>query len=137
LKPTLYIIRGLPGSGKSTFACKTFPELNVFEADQFFGEDYNWNGDFISDAHNWCYFSVLNDLYNGKDVVVSNTFTTRKELERYFKIKEKLDIDIVIYEIKTQFESVHDVPERVLQRMKDRWYNFPSDFNFAEVVEVN
>jgi tRNA uridine 5-carbamoylmethylation protein Kti12 len=51
----LYIVRGIPGSGKTTFA----KSLNcpVFEADMFFVNSqgiYNFDYTKIKDAHAWC-----------------------------------------------------------------------------------
>lgn len=136
LKPTLYIIRGLPGSGKSTYGRKRFPNLNQFEADEFFGPDYNWNPEFLYEAHKWCFLSALKDLYNGLDVVVANTFTTKKELDTYLDIDKRLDINIEVIEVYTQFESVHDVPDEVMVKMKNRWFDFPGNFKRAKVTRI-
>lgn len=114
----LTIVRGISGSGKTTFA----KSLNIFhvEADMYFMINgvYEWNASELHKAHTWCYNTVQTALEQGMDVVVSNTFTTRKELKSYFD----LGYPTVIYEMTTQFKSVHDVPEEVLDKQKQRWY---------------
>lgn len=54
----LRIVRGLPGSGKSTFA-KKFGVAH-FEADMYHIQDdeYKWIGSRTKLAHEWCYKSV-------------------------------------------------------------------------------
>jgi predicted ABC-type ATPase len=74
---TLYIVRGLPGSGKSTFA-QTL-ECPVFEADMFFVNSqgvYNFDFTRIKDAHAWCQEMVEDHMFNQHEkIAVSNTFT--------------------------------------------------------------
>ncbi len=55
MENTLYIVRGIPGSGKSTFA-KTLGGQH-YEADMFFIDEngvYNFDFTKIKDAHQWC-----------------------------------------------------------------------------------
>ena len=61
IKPTLYIIRGLPGSGKSTLGVKLCGEGNTFAADDYFEDDtgvYNFDPTRLKDAHAWCQWAV-------------------------------------------------------------------------------
>jgi adenylate kinase family enzyme len=130
----LHIIRGLPGSGKTTFAQQYLPTLPLYEADMFFetSEGYKWTAGLIQLAHQWCYTSVVKDLYNGESVAVANTFTTLYELERYLSIKlaHFPDLIVVVHEMESQYESIHNVPLQAVQRMESRWQDLPADKNY-------
>lgn len=119
----LVIIRGLPGSGKSTNA-KNFHESIHYEADMYFinskGE-YVFDKQKLHDAHKWCFDSVRIALFNGDDVVVSNTFTTKKELEPYISLCKENDIKYYIITMTGNYGSIHNVPEETLKKMKERW----------------
>lgn len=124
----LIIIRGLPGSGKSTLA-KNFrmyggPHYTIWEADMFFitPNGYEFNPLMIKDAHAWCYANVVRDLVRKVNPIVSNTFTTNWEMEKYFLLKEKFpDLEIVVINVTTQFESIHGVPKETMDKMRNRW----------------
>ncbi|XP_023403015.1 NEDD4-binding protein 2-like 1 isoform X5 [Loxodonta africana] len=55
----LYLLRGLPGSGKTTLARQLqhdFPRAVIFSTDDFFSRDdgtYEFNPDFLEEAHKW------------------------------------------------------------------------------------
>lgn len=73
----LYIVRGLPGSGKSTYVLKNLHNVLHFEADKFYINDqheYNFDSNLISVAHEWCFSNVVKALRDGHNVAVSNTF---------------------------------------------------------------
>ena len=63
----LYIIRGLPGSGKSTIAKSLGKSWQIFEADQFFMKNgkYEFDGSKLKDAHDWCKRKVHNAIHPG------------------------------------------------------------------------
>lgn len=98
--PTLILIRGLPGSGKSTIAKKmTLGGFVHVEADMFFeddNEDYRFNPAHIKEAHRWCQEMTEEFMECGLDVVVSNTFTQKWEMDPYMKLADKYDYDVVI-----------------------------------------
>lgn len=131
----LFLVRGLPGSGKTTFAKEDLPYCNLFEADQFFikqtmswhvTEEYNWSPEFLHEAHTLCRMNTIKSLYHGNDTVVANTFTTLKELQPYIDLKERFpDLEIVIYEMTAQYQNTHLVPIEALFRMKTRWETLP------------
>nr|XP_048275151.1 NEDD4-binding protein 2-like 1 isoform X4 [Myodes glareolus] len=55
----LYLLRGLPGSGKTTLARemqRDFPRAMIFSTDDFFFREdgaYEFNPDFLEEAHEW------------------------------------------------------------------------------------
>jgi predicted kinase len=130
---TLILLRGLPGSGKSTFANYMFSN-NIFEADQYFYDKdgkYNFDASKLYDAHKWCQLRVEHamedNLESGgvyfSEIVVSNTSTTEKELEPYLELAKKYDYQVVslIVENRHGNKSIHNVPEETLLRMKNRF----------------
>lgn len=133
----LYIVRGLPGSGKSTYAKELVGKLcgNVehFEADMYFcrndEEEYRFVPKDIGKAHEWCLAAVAASLSFGHDVVVSNTFTKMWEMQKYFCLVKDLwpkhNIEIVVIEMLNRFDNIHEVPEKTLQSMQDRWEPLP------------
>lgn len=131
----LYIVRGLPGSGKSTFAEKLVgSDFLVCEADKYFIDketgQYNFDGGKIKDAHRWCqelvetYMkdSLVNDQFY-REIAVSNTFTQEWEMKPYFELAEKYGYKIftVIVENRHGGKNVHGVPDDKLEIMKNRF----------------
>lgn len=131
----LKIVRGLPGSGKSTYAKKLI-EYDHFEADMFFDSSlgYRFESNFIGLAHDWCFTNVIKSLRDGKNVVVTNTFTQLWEMDRYLAIPISIpDVKIEIVELKTQYGNIHSVPEDKLKKMSSRWEDIPEDWEISLV----
>jgi len=120
--PTLYIIRGLPGSGKTTLAKKL--GCLYCEADGFFQteEGYKFDASKLPQAHAWCFAAVDEVCRGGKeDVAVSNTFTQRWEYEPYLEMAKEFGYQVQVIEVHGDFGSVHGVPEGTIARMGARW----------------
>jgi predicted kinase len=133
MKQTLTLIRGLPGSGKSTLARKLLLQSNSdaiwVEADHYFiGSDgvYRFDKDRLEQAHSQCYNKAERALDQGQNVIVSNTFTTLKEMRPYFDLAFSRGVVPDVITCYDSFGSVHDVPEEVMQRMTSR---FQHDFS--------
>lgn len=121
----LTIIRGLPGSGKSTTAKKIAEETGAkhFEADMFFIDEhgeYNFRPHQIRWAHHWCQAKVACWL-DAKNVVVSNTFTMRWEMEPYFEMANIYGADVEVIVANGNWPNIHGVPQDVIDRMRERW----------------
>lgn len=129
----LTLVRGLPGSGKSTFAHFIWNSHVICEADQFFvGEDgvYRFDGSKIKDAHKWCRDKVetfmKDNEVNGQyypEIVVSNTFTQEWEMEEYYKLAEQYGYTVfsIIVENRHGGVNEHGVPSEKLEQMKKRF----------------
>jgi predicted kinase len=124
----LILIRGLPGSGKSTVA-KNFKDCKHLEADMFWGDNYDFDKARIREAHEWCNQKTLYYL-NYMDVVVSNTFTTKNELRPYFEIAKSFGILPTVLTCHNSFGNVHNVPEDILELMKGRF-----EYDITELYE--
>jgi predicted kinase len=129
----LILLRGLPGSGKTSFASAIWNDYAVCEADKFFYDkegNYNFDPSKLKEAHNWCKNEVetrMQDHQNNQqyypEIAVSNTFTQEWEMEDYFKLAEKYGYKVVslILENRHGSQNVHGVPDEKLQIMKDRF----------------
>ena len=121
----LYIVRGLPGSGKSTFAQTLTP--NHWEADMYFlngNGEYKFNMDEIKNAHQWCRDAVEDAMKRGLDkIAVSNTFTQVWEMEPYHKLAEYYGYTVFHTIVENRHGGVneHGVPEEKLVQMKNRF----------------
>lgn len=132
----LILVRGLPGSGKSTYAKETYRRALHFEADMFFESAngvYEYDRNLSSAAHDWCFGNTAKALRYGFDVVVSNTFCAEWEMEKYLWLAPLVNAELEIVEMRTQYGSIHDVPDEVIARMKQRWYSMPDEFNVKVV----
>ena len=127
----LIILRGLPGSGKTSFAKYMFSN-NVFEADQYFYDEngnYNFDATKLHVAHMDCQnrveklMQMSSTTQYGSEIVVSNTATTEKELKPYYDLAEKYDYKVVslIVENRHGSKNVHNVPDEKLEQMRTRF----------------
>ena len=129
----LYIVRGLPGSGKSTFAeALVGADFLVCEADKYFMVDgeYKFDATKLKQAHEYCrnlvetYMkdSLVNDQFY-REIAVSNTFTQEWEMQAYFDLAEKYGYMVftVIVENRHGGVNQHGVPDDKLEQMKNRF----------------
>ena len=132
----LLLIRGLPTSGKTTLAEGLFSlgeEPRRFEADSYFYVDgkYKFDPAKLADAHKACQQRVERAMHpaSGRNVVVSNTFTQRWEMQPYISLAEKFGWKLVVIDLfdggcddaELHERNVHDVPLKTFARMRKNY----------------
>jgi predicted kinase len=135
MEKVLYIVRGIPGSGKSTFAKRLVGEdFLVCEADKYFIDketgEYNFDSTKIKEAHKFCQDTVesymkdslANDQFY-REIAVSNTFTQEWEMRPYFELAKNYGYKVfsVVVENRHGGTNQHGVPEEVLTKMCERF----------------
>ena len=125
----LVIIRGIPGSGKTTAAKKLAAiGYDHHEADHYFEVDgrYNFDGSKLKEAHAQCLSRTVDSMRAGRNCVVANTFIETWEMSPYAIAAHEYGYTVLILEMRNRFKSVHDVPEHVVNSMIRRFRGVPS-----------
>lgn len=127
---TLHIIRGLPGSGKTTLA-KTFGRY--FEADHYFEDGfggYHWRPRELADAHLACARNCEACMRNGlSPVTVSNTFITLASMHEYEDMAKRYGYTVEVHDLfdagltdmQLCHRNAHAVPLATIERMRRKY----------------
>jgi len=120
----LVLIRGLPGSGKTTHALK-YASIGYahHEADHYFERYgvYDFDPSKIQKAHADCLAKTVASLRAGINTVVANTFCQQWEAQPYLDAAKALGIPVWVVECQDSFGSIHNVPAKVIDKMRKRW----------------
>jgi NEDD4-binding protein 2 len=134
----IIIMRGLPGSGKSTRAAELAGTTGlIFSTDEFFLRDghYEFDRFRLKEAHQWNQQRVENAAANGVPlIVVDNTNVTQWEMAPYIRIAQTHGYAVRFKYPQTpwQFDpqelarrNTHGVPYEAIVRAMERWQPQP------------
>ena len=118
----LIILRGLPGSGKTTLA-KAIGGLLCSADDYFDGKHgYAFDPAKLPAAHQACQQRAADGASAGiTPIVVHNTASQRWEIEPYAVLAEEYGYRLHVVTVEGDHGSVHDVPAETVERMRSRW----------------
>ena len=127
----LYIIRGLPGSGKTTKAQCLLRDGLI---DVYYEQDMyriTNDGRYVYDERDnihvnaMCYNAVDKALHAGLRVAVCNTFLKYRYMEKYIGLARRRRAGYIVHTCRGEWTSVHDVPEHVMALMRKAWEDAP------------
>lgn len=156
--PMCVIMRGIPGSGKSTWAKASFPDATRCSADEFFmapaprppdaepgagaaTHEYRFDVGRIGEAHAWCFRGLLKALADRVNtVVVDNTHVRLWEFENAILAARLAKYNIRVVEVRPPGRQAvgplcalrcsHGVPYAKVLQMERDFEPYPG----AEVV---
>ena len=121
----LYVIRGLPGSGKSSLAASLDLSCPAFEADKYF---LNEAGEYVFDytklgaAHRQCEEQVATAMRaDWPRLAVANTSVLRRDYEAYLTLAVKYGYTVFVIHCENTWPNTHGCPTEKVQQMAGRW----------------
>lgn len=133
---TLYIMRGFPGSGKSTKAEQLGRDGYIFSTDDFWIDEkgnYNYDPNRAVDAHAWNQERAKKAMDQGlSPIVIDNTNIEAWEPKPYVEYAISKGYDIQFAESDAPWKNdaqelakrnTHGVPLEVIEEMQAKWHN--------------
>jgi len=132
----LILLRGVSGAGKTTVAemfnwlgsDRECSDAVTYSADDYFIDvvtgEYKFDPTKLKDAHKLCQSSIEEAMKEEMSyILVHNTFTTEWEMEPYFDLALYYGyrISTLIVENRHESKSIHDVPNEVIEKQKERF----------------
>jgi predicted kinase len=126
----LFLLRGLPGSGKSTIA-KVLSESGkypVYSVDDYFTDSksgvYHFKFDENYLAYKFCESNTETSMQdNVAKIFIANTFTLDWEIAPYFKLAAKYNYKIFVLTVENYHghKNSHEVSQVQIEKMAEKY----------------
>lgn len=139
---SLYIIRGVPGSGKTTLGQRLKKNglvRYVVSADDYMtGPDgkYLFQPSMLKLCHEECRIAAHRRIIAGYSVAVCNTFTRVWEMQPYVDLARNEKCDLFVIRCEGGYRNVHGVPEWKVADMRRRFEDWPKEIDAAAAQET-
>ena len=122
----LYILRGLPQSGKSSLAKEIiYEEGKMFSPEDYFSKsgEYIYNPSMLPEAYAECREGVKKAMESEcPKIVVHDTFSRRWEAEPYLELAKKFNYSTAVIECQSNFgRPINATDETAVLKMIERW----------------
>lgn len=127
---SLILLRGLPGSGKTTLAhlLSENGKYPYYSVDDYFTDEVTGAYSFVFKsnylAYKQCEERTREAMHNNQaKVIVHNTFTINWELEIYFKLALEFKYAIFVCTVENYhaFKNIHDIHDEQLKKMAEKY----------------
>ena len=125
----LVLVRGLPGSGKTTLSALLSRSGNypVFSIDEYFTDEegnytFNYEKNYL--AYKACEENTEKAILAGKELIfVDHTFTIDWEMEPYFKLAKKYGVTLHVITVENFHgkENIHQVSKEQIMKMAEKY----------------
>lgn len=136
--PILTLVRGLPGSGKTSFVWRcigdSLEKSKQIATDDFFMVDgrYQFDPKLLPENHEKCRLQVEEWLKEGYNVWVHNTFVRRWEIAPYERLSKEIGtkFDVIskgdggCTDEELAARNSHGVPAEKIAQMRSNWEEF-------------
>ena len=126
---SLILLRGLPGSGKTSLA-KELSENGkypVYSVDDYFTSEkgeYKFEFDKNHLAYKQCEERTRSAMQNNiRKIFLDNTFTLEWEMETYFKLAAEYDYRVYVVTVENRHKgnNIHDIPDDHIRKMAEKY----------------
>ena len=138
----ILIMRGIPGSGKSTFVNQKYSHATVCSADHYFTDEkgnYTFDIEKIGEAHQHCKHEFKEAIeFNERLIVIDNTNLSMQAMYHYIKKAEERQYEVWFVRMMTPVDiaierNIHKVPPETIKHFADIMEDIPKEYQDREI----
>jgi len=127
---SIILIRGLPGSGKSSLARVISGNGNypIYSVDDFFTDKESGSYNFDHKQNHLAYSACVDNTRKSMEarcekIFVDNTFTMDWEMEPYEKLAKEFDYRVYVVTVENRHggTNIHGISEEMVERMASKY----------------